>query len=433
MPEDRRGLAALVLLAPLAGAIAGAVCALFRLMLDRLDALRGALIAQAHGYDFAGFLLVVAVCGAATALSAGLVRRFAPDAVGSGIPQVEAVVAGTLPPAPFSLIPAKFVGGLLAMGSGLALGREGPSVQMGASVAHLVGTVFRRDWSDCRVLIAAGAGAGLATAFNAPVAGAVFVLEELLKRFEIRIAIVVLGVSATAISVARMILGNVPDFKVVTLAPVGFEIRPLYFVLGAFAGCAAVLYNRTLLGALRVADRLELRGLPVEGRAAAIGAAVGALAWFAPQLVGGGDAITQGTLAGRGVIALIPLLFLFRLGLGAASYAAGTPGGLFAPILVLGAQLGLMFGKICAVALPAQEVQPVGFAVVGMAALFTGIVRAPLTAIVLVLEMTGSVTMLLPMMGACFVAMLTPTLLRNRPIYEDLLDRTLHAASAPRP
>ena len=124
---------------------------------------------------------------------------------------------GDLPPAPFILIPVKFVGGVLAIGAGLALGREGPSVQIGASLAHLVGKTARRNWPDCRVLIAAGAGAGLATAFNAPIAGAVFVLEELVRRFETRIAIAALGASATAMSVARIFLGDAPEFHIAPL------------------------------------------------------------------------------------------------------------------------------------------------------------------------------------------------------------------------
>jgi CIC family chloride channel protein len=128
------------------------------------------------------------------------------------IPDVEIALRGDLEEATFLLIPVKFVGGLLAIGSGLALGREGPSVQMGSRCAQILGKMFKRNWQDCRVLIAAGAGAGLATAFNAPIAGAVFVLEELVQKFEPRIAIVALGASATAISIARVLLGDTPDF-----------------------------------------------------------------------------------------------------------------------------------------------------------------------------------------------------------------------------
>ncbi len=408
----------LALLALVVGAAAGAVGAVFRLSLGQADHLRNALVTAAHGYAFAGFLLVLLVCGAATALAAWLVRRFSPNASGSGIPHVEAVLNGILEPAPIGLVPVKFVGGVLAIGAGLALGREGPSVQMGASIAHRIGLVCRRDWADCRVLLAAGAGAGLATAFNAPMAGAVFVLEELVRKFELRIAIAALGASATAISVSRVILGDLPDFHVGALANIDLSIRPLYFVLGAVAGLAAVAYNRVLLATIAAADGLS--AWPVELRAGVVGAAVGILAWFAPGLVGGGDVITQRMLAGIGTLATVPAIFLLRFGLGAVSYALRTPGGLFAPMLVLGAQLGLVFGMVCVWAFPGAHIDPVGFAIVGMAAFFTGVVRAPLTGLVLVTEMTGSVTLLLPMLGACFIAMLVPTLLRDPPIYDSL-------------
>ena len=160
---------------------------------------------------------MVAGCATAAAAAAFLVRRISPQAVGSGIPRVEAVLTGQLPEARFRIIPVKFVGGVLAIGSGLALGREGPSVHMAATVGQLVGKVFRRNWPDCRVLLAAGAGAGLATAFNAPIAGGVFVLEELVRRFELRIAIAALSASASAISVSRAILGDAPDFHLATV------------------------------------------------------------------------------------------------------------------------------------------------------------------------------------------------------------------------
>lgn len=419
---DRRGsLLVLGLVAPLGGLGAGLIGALFRLVLDEADRARGALIGWAQGSGVGGFVLVVAAVAAGAGVAAWMVRRFAPPASGSGIPQVEAVLNGELPPAPPRLIAVKFAGGALAIGSGLALGREGPSVQMGASIAYQAGRLFRRNWADCRVLLAAGAGAGLATAFNAPIAGAVFVLEELVKRFEARIAIAALGASAAAIWVEREVLGNAPDFSVGTLIHASFLQGPLFVVLGLAAGLLGILYNRTLMEALATADRFG--GLPVEVRAAMAGGAVGALAWFAPGLVGGGDPLTARALAGVGTIALLPLLFVLRLGLGAVSYSAGTPGGLFAPLLVLGAEMGLWFGKAAALALPGFAVQPEGFAVVGMAALFTGIVRAPLTGIVLVTEMTANVTMLLPMIVACCVAMLVPTVLGNEPIYDSLRAR----------
>jgi CIC family chloride channel protein len=149
-------------------------------------------------------------------------------------------------------------------------------------------------------------------------------------------------------------------------------------VLGVVAGLVAMLYNGTLLGAKRLAERLD-RWWRVELQAAAIGAAVGLVAWLVPELVGGGDQITQGVLAGGAAVTTILLAFLLRFVLGAVSYAAATPGGLFAPMLVLGAQLGVLFGVLCQTALPDAEVDVTAFTVVGMAAFFTGVVQAPVT------------------------------------------------------
>jgi chloride channel protein, CIC family len=185
----------------------------------------------------------------------------------------------------------------------------------------------------------------------------------------------------------------------------------------------AIAYNRMLLATIAAAHRLI--PAPVELRAGLVGAAVGILAWFAPDLIGGGDAITQSVLAGGVPLAAIPAAFLVRFALGAVSYAAGTPGGLFAPMLVLGAQFGFLSGGICRILLPYLDVQPEGFAIVGMAAFFAGVVRAPITGIVLVTEMTASVSMLLPMLCACAVAMLAPALLKDPPIYESLRERAL--------
>lgn len=419
---------ALALLAPIVGAASGLIGAVFRLALAEADQFRDAAILWAHGWRFGGFLIIAAGCAAAVAFAAWLVRRFSPYASGSGIPQVEAILSDQLPPIPPRLLVVKFFGGLSAIGAGLALGREGPSVQMGAAVAHIVARISGRTWLDCKVLIAAGAGAGLATAFNAPISGAVFVLEELVRRFDTRIAIAALGASAAAIAVARALLGAAPDFGVAPLAYVGAEVWPLFVALGAIAGLAAHLYNRTLLGALAIMDRLGR--WPVELRAAIIGGGVGALGFFAPDLIGGGDDITQRVLVHGVALGILPFAFLLRFGLGPVSYAAPVPGGLFAPLLVLGAQLGLFFGLLCRLVFPAGNLDPIAFAVVGMAAFFTGVVQAPVTGIVLVIEMTAGFTMLLPIIAACFAAMLVPNLLNGTPIYDSLRERAFRLQKA---
>ncbi|KJK23041.1 chloride channel protein [Burkholderiaceae bacterium 16] len=421
--QQRGGLITLAIASLIAGAATGLLGTSFRLALEHADRLRGLFVAWAQGHVI-GLVLVVSAAAFSTALAAWLVRRFAPEASGSGIPHVEAVLGADQPAAPLALIPVKFFGGVLAIGAGLALGREGPTVQMGASIAHLLGTLVRRNVDDCRVLLAAGAGAGLATAFNAPIAGAVFVLEELMRRFETRTAIAALGASAGAIAVARLIHGDLPDFQLAAQPFPGAGTVPAHLALGVVVGLAGVAYCRAILWALAAADGLAR--WPAEVRAALVGAGVGLLAWFAPDLVGGGDAITQRALAGTGALSGIALVFLIRFGLGAVSYAAGTPGGLFAPMLVLGAQTGLVFGRICIHWFPGVAASPGAFAVVAMAAFFAAVVRAPITGIVLVTEMTASFTLLLPMLTACFTAMVVPIMLRCPPIYESLGERLPH-------
>jgi CIC family chloride channel protein len=294
---------------------------------------------------------------------------------------------------------------------------------MGATLAHLLGKIFGRNSADCRSLLAAGAGAGLAAAFNAPLAGSAFVLEELIRQFETRNAIAALGASGSAIVVARLFTGPAPDFVVTTIPYPALSDNLLCLVLGVAAGLLGAGYNRVLLGALAIADRFAR--WPVEVRAAIVGAAAGALAWFAPGLAGGGDALTQRTLDGTEALALLPLIFMLRLVLGAASYAAGTPGGLFAPLLVLGAQMGFLFGALFDPGASDPTAHAATFAVVGMAAFFTAVVRAPLTGIILVTEMTDNSRLLLPMLAACFSAMAVATMLREPPIYDALKERTL--------
>ena len=423
--ENPANLLALALLSGLVGVASGLTGASFRLALIYAEQGRTILLDWAHGWSFAGFLVVIAVCAFATGLAAWLVRRYAPLASGSGIPHVECVLSGALPPVPFWLFPVKFVGGVLAIGAGLALGREGPSVQMGASIAHLMAKFFRRNWPDCRVLIAAGAGSGLATAFNAPIAGSVFVLEELLRRFDVRTTIATFGASAGAIWISRLMLGSAPDFDVDIAQYSGFASLPVYLVLGLIAGLLGIVYNRSLLFAMATVDRF--RRYPAEVYAALVGGLVGILAWFQPGLIGGGDRLTQSALQGTDAVGVLTLVFLLRFVLSTVSYSSRTPGGLFAPMMVLGTQSGLIFGVLCARWFPDLVPQPITFALVGMAAFFAGVVRAPVTGIILVTEMTGNFTLLLPMLAACFTAMTLPTLLGNEPIYDSLRMLTLRS------
>jgi len=430
-------LVGLVALSLVAGCIVGFVAASFRLALEWADARRVLMLEWARGVPIWGVVVAILVCALAAAIAAWLVERFSPDSAGSGIPHVESVLQHDVPIAPGRLIPVKFVGGVLAIGSGLALGREGPSVQIGATLGHEIGRWLGWRKVDCRSLLAAGAGAGLATAFNAPIGGSVFVLEELVRRFDTRITIVTFGASTGAIVVARLMLGVAPEFAVAGVIEPSMRVMPAFLLLGLVMGALGVLYNKLIVGMLSVTDGIS--HVPAWVKAAAVGAVIGLVAFWWPVAVGGGDVLTRDALhwgkessGGRSIgtaVGALTALFGIRVILGPLSYAAQTPGGLFAPLLAVGAQAGVLcalgWNAMCHGMIPSAEVDPAAMGIVAMSGLFAAVVRAPLTGIVLVSEMTVGMTLLLPMIGVCVGAMLVPTVVGNEPIYESLRMRAV--------
>ena len=407
----------------LAGLSIGLVGGAFRGILIAAEGWREALIGWAHASPRVGWLAPIALGLAGAAVARVLVVQFAPSAEGSGIQRVEAVFNGDVKPAPNSILPVKFFGGIFAMGSGLALGREGPTVQMGATLSWLISRWLTKDDQDSNIIGAAGAGAGLAVAFNTPIGGSVFVFEELTGSFRPWLMVSTLATTLVAVWIMRWMLGNALDFSVekVSLTQV-WRIGP-FLALGGMLGVVGAAYNALNVGLLRLTDRLPM--LSSINRAAIIGATVGLVAWFLPATVGGGETLTQAILAGRYAGAALLAIWLVRLLLAPWSYAAGTPGGLFAPLLVLGASSGALFAEVLHHCLPLPGLSPIAFAVVGMAALFSASVRAPLTGIVLTVEMTGRGDLTLSLLGASLMAMLVAMLLKSEPIYETLKRRML--------
>lgn len=402
----------------LAGSLIGVVGGLFERMLVLANSLRNAVVAMAHNQPYVGWLVPVVLVSFGTALARLMVLRISPEAAGSGLQRVEAVFAGEVKPAGFSILPVKFFGGLLAIGSGLALGREGPMAQMGASVAMLTSRFLVRHDEDAKVIDAAGAGAGIAVAFNAPLGGSIFVFEELTSNFTPWLLVATLAAALMAVSVMRLFMGNHFDFAVprISLLPV-WMLWP-FLVLGALLGVVGASYNRIIVRLLRLTDHLGR--LNSVQWAMLIGASIGLIAWFAPSLVGGGDNLTQSALSGNYAIPMLTVIFGLRFFLGPWSYAAGTPGGLFAPMLVLGASFGALFGQVMSHFYPGLGINPVACAVVGMGTLFSACVRAPLTGIVLTVEMTGRGDLTLGLLGGSLAAMVVAMLLNSEPIYETL-------------
>lgn len=412
----------------LVGAVAGLVASFFRAGLERFEEWRGLLVQRLHPLGGVGLAALVVLGAAGAALAVWLVRRFEPAAGGSGIPQLKAVLHRLSPMSGGRLIAVKFAGGLAAIGSGLALGREGPTIQMGGAVGRVVARRLPSSSHERGILIAAGAGAGLAAAFNAPLAGLVFVLEEIQKNFAPGVFTATFLASVTADAVSRFLFGQTAVFHTPPIPTPPLGSLPLFVLLGGAAGLLAVAFDRGLLAVLRLFDRTSGRGRLLA--AAAVGAAIAAVAWFAPALAGSGGPLVAHTLAGHGALGLLLLTLVLRFAMTIFSYGTGAPGGIFAPMLVLGSQAGLALGVAAAAVAPTLAGEPRAWAVVGMAALFAGTVRAPLTGIVLMVEMTESYTLMLALLAASFAAQWVADRLGEPPIYDSLLERELRRTGA---
>lgn len=406
----------------LVGLVVGGLAVAFRVVLQALEHLRGLVFERAAAHGF-GFSLVVAVawCAVGAAVAVALVRRFAPETAGSGIPHVEAVMYGLRSMAWRRVVLVKFSGGASALGAGMALGREGPTVQMGAAAAQALADRLGATPREALALLAAGAGAGLAAAFNAPLAGVVFVVEELQRDFSPGVFTPAFIAAVTADVVTRAASGQRPVFSLHVPAVPPLEALPVYCVIGLLAGLLGVSFNKGLLGSLNLFDRAARVPPAVVG--GAVGALLGIVGAFAPSLLGDGHVLIDELLHDPSPFATLAGLFAIRYAMTMVSYGCGAPGGIFAPLLLLGAVVGRCTGQGVALLHPSFGGFLESFAAVGMGAFFTAVVRAPLTGTVLLIEMTGQYALMLPLLVASMVAWFVADELGDRPIYEALLAR----------
>ncbi len=388
--------------------------------------IRKELLEWAHQLPALGWVFPILFSALGAVAACWLVKRFAPEASGSGIPHIKAVLHRYRRLKWRRLLPVKFMSGALALGSGMALGKEGPSVQLGGAVGAAVADGLKAQHREKQALIAAGAGAGLAAAFNAPLSGLTFVLEEVQRDFHPIVFAAAFIASVVANIVTRFFAGSDLVFSVPSYDMPPLGSLPYFALLGILTGMLGIVFNQSLLGTLKIFGRLKGKWalLPALG----IGAITGLISWYYPIVVGGGNLLSEEVLEGKLALSIIPILFCLRLLLTALSYGSGVAGGIFAPLLVLGAMIGLAVGKIANSFSPLLVPIPAVFAVVGMAAYFTAIVRAPLTGILLIVEMTGNYAQMLPLLTACFFAYVTAEVFKDLPIYEALLHRdlTLH-------
>ena len=331
-----------------------------------------------------------------------LVSRFAPEARGHGVPEVMLAVAergGRIRP---RVAIVKALASALCIGSGGSVGREGPIVQIGSALGSVVGQIARVPTAHLRLLVACGAAGGISATFNAPIAGVFFALEVILRDFETRaFGVVVLG-SVTAAAIAHAFFGSeaflhLPQFTLWSPA----ELL-LYAALGAVAGAVGVLFIRVLYGIEDIADRVW-HG-PAWARPAAGGLLLGLLLLAVPEMYGVGYPVLTNAVTGHYAIGFVLALLSAKIVATSLTIAIGGSGGVFAPSLFIGAMLGSGFGQIAHSALPGLASHPGAYALVGMGAVFAGAARAPITAVLILFELTGEYSIILPLMIAIVVA-----------------------------
>jgi chloride channel protein, CIC family len=428
-PDDSmRGSVHICVTAIVAGVLIGLVGGAFRWCLQTADDLRIDFVDWAHQLPGPSWLIPMAAAAIGATLAA-LIVRWEPLAAGSGIQHVEAVYLGHARPPLIRLVPAKFIGGVLSMGSGLVLGREGPTVHMGAAIGAEAARRARLPDSEVRMMQTALGGAGLAVAFNAPIGGTLFTLEEVTKSFRVKTVLATLFSAIAGVACARLMLGNHADFHVEPISAPALAWLPLFVAFGLLTGCLGAAYNALVLWFL---DHVAaIRRIPTLAKAAVIGAIIGLAMFVSPHAVGGGDLLTQQILSGHHIVLSVVIGYLaVRFIAGPLSYSAAVPGGLFAPLLAVGALWGLLFAGFFGAVWPEDTTQlAIPMALVGMAAFFAATVRAPVTGLVLVAEMTASTAALVPMMAATAAAVLVAYLVGSPPIYDSLRERMPDEAS----
>ncbi len=358
-----------------------------------------------------------------------LLYRYFPDARGSGVPQTKAALYAREGRITLRTVLGKFFCTSATLASGIPLGREGPSVQVGAGIGSVLGRLLGLRSEQVKNLIPVGAAAAIAAAFNTPLAAVLFSLEEIVGDLHAPVIGAVVLASATAWMVLRVFLGNHPLFKVPQYQLVSPAEFAVYAVLGVAGGVVSAAFAKLLLGMRERFLRFPQKTVwfqPVVG-----GLLVGVVGWFVPQVLGVGYGFVGDALNGKMAFNLMVLLVVLKLLTVTTSYASGNAGGIFGPALFIGAMLGGTVGTVAHHLFPAYTATPGAYALVGMGAAFAGIVRAPMTSVLMIFEMTQDYAVIVPLMIANLVSLFIASRLQHEPIYEALaVQDGIHLPSA---
>jgi CIC family chloride channel protein len=404
--EDRLALA----LSLVIGALVGLIVVAFILLTGRL---------AAHMYPAGGAAWRRVLVPTLGALVTGiLLARVFPDARGSGIPQTRAAIFIHDGAIGLRTVVGKFLCCSASLASGIALGREGPSVHIGAGVASMIARRLGLGTVQVRWLVPVGASAALAAAFNTPIAAVLFSLEEIMGDLHAPILGSVVLSSTTSWMVLHLVLGDEPLFHVPAYRLVSPSEFGVYVVLGIVGGLGSVAFVKLLL-------RMRRRFLLLPKRMAWLyptvgGLGVGLLGWFVPQVLGVGYDQVDRVLGGDVVLSMAITLAVLKIFATALCYASGNAGGIFGPSLFIGAMLGGAVGAVAERVFPGASAGPGAYALVGMGTAFAGIVRTPLTSVIMIFETTRDYTIIVPLMISNMIAFWISRRLQHEPIYEAL-------------
>ena len=409
------------------GILTGTVVGCFRWLLGKAENVKEMLLELTDkgltgGLALGSILALLAIC-----VTVLLIAE--PEIGGSGIPQVEGELRGHLDMNWARVLSAKFAGCALTIGSGLALGREGPSIQLGAMIGKGFARRTHRLMTEERLLLTCGAGAGISAAFGAPLAGAIFALEELHQTFSALVLITTLVATAVSDYVAIQIVGVEPVFDIR-----GFEALPaghywVLILLGVLLGLFGVIYNNVIEAMQNAFGRLgsKARGsfTKIAIRMVAVYAIVFAMYYIFPAALGSGSDLVG--VVGRGDFGIwaLAVLLIVKLVFSTGCFGSGAPGGIFLPLLVLGALSGGLYSRILTAVFGIDEKYIGFFVVISMAGLFASIVRAPATGIILITEMTGEFSSFLSLVIVSIIAYTVADLMGSEPIYEQLWNRRM--------
>jgi CIC family chloride channel protein len=347
-----------------------------------------------------------------------LLYRYFPDARGSGIPQTKAALYAREGRITAGTMFGKFFCTSATLASGIPLGREGPTVQVGGGIASVLGRHLGLRPERVKALLPVAAAAAIAAAFNTPLAGVLFALEEVVGDLHAPVLGSVVLASATSWGMLRMLLGNEPLFKVPQYQLVNPWEFAIYAVLGVAGGLISVAFSKLLLGMREKFLKFPQKTVPFQPVVGGI--VVGVMGWFVPQLLGVGYNHVGEVLNGGMALKLMLLLLVLKLFAVTVSYASGNAGGIFGPSLFLGAMLGGTIGTVAHNLLPAYVATPGAYALVGMGTAFAGIVRAPMTSVVMIFEITRDYAVIVPLMISNLVSFFIASRLQKQPIYEAL-------------